>query len=135
MIRIKFKGIDDLNKASIMLEDKARKGAQGAVDAAADSLVEDIKSSWSPVAPSSPGASPAVVTGELNDSIIAGQGRNARGQFTSGDSVIKLVRAGAPHAPLLEGGTYKMSPRPFMRPAVTRLRSTYPEIAKDYIVL
>jgi HK97 gp10 family phage protein len=96
------------------------KNAERIVDEAGDDVAADIRRSWSTSSPSSPGSPPAVVTGELDRSVVAipehsmstGRKRN-------------YIRAMAKHASHLEYGTRKMAARPFMRPAMHRARKKY----------
>ena len=133
---MRWKNLKDLTKSTIRLEDKAQQGASNMVDEAVFVLIKDIQSSWSASSPSSPGQAPAVVTGTLNDSVQAeAPGRGADGRFNSGNSVIRAVKVKAFYAPYLEQGTSKMAARPFMLPAVKRLESIYPMLARKNIKL
>lgn len=62
---------------------------------------------------SAPGDSPAVDSGRLRASI--GVQKRGEGHYRVGTNV--------EYAPLLEFGTRKMAPRPFMRPAVEKVKS------------
>lgn len=62
---------------------------------------------------SAPGDSPAVDTGRLRQSI--GVQKVAQGHYRVGTNV--------QYAPLLEFGTRKMAARPFMRPALEKVRA------------
>ncbi len=83
---------------------------------AADLVVNDIRDHWSGSSPSSPGASPAVVTGDLDSSINS--------QKTQGGlRPTYQVGASSGHAGYLEYGTRKMAKRPFIYPAMKRMRN------------
>lgn len=95
---------------------------------AAEAVVNDIRSSWSPISPSLPGNPPAVVTGRLDRSIEAiPSGRDVLGRFAGKDSTGWSVRAGmpdAPHAGILEPpGSLN---RPYFEPALERMAKQFP---------
>lgn len=112
---------------------------------AARALVEDIRSSWSPTAPSSPGFPPAVRTGNLDESVLDDeQSRDSKGRFAVGENATRhFVRIDTTKGPryhgrggyegYLEGpeGTVNMEPRPFVQPAVERLEAIYTEFFAD----
>lgn len=83
---------------------------------AADLVVNDIRSHWSGHSPSAPGDSPAVASGELDASIVATK-------IAGGDRPTYQVTGTAGHAVFLEKGTRKMARRPFIYPAMQRMRS------------
>ena len=83
---------------------------------------DDIRASWSPVSPSSPGQPPAIDTGELDASMEAD--RSQVKSFTG------YIRANAEHGAPLEFGASHMEPRPFMRPWVHKQSGD--EIAKKF---
>lgn len=129
MINLRWKGIDDLKDVTVLLEKRVFDQAAGATDEAAETAVKDIRSSWSASSPSSPGNPPAVVTGALDASVSSEQ------KLASGNTVATEIKAEAGHAGYNEFGTSKMAARPFMQPAVNRLRHTFPIIAKRRITL
>lgn len=90
----------------------------------ADVIVRYIRDSWSPESPSAYGTAPAVVTGTLDRSVTREKtGRTGRGTFTShGNAVAYVVKAGAPHAGILEDGPLN---RPFMGPALQWASNIY----------
>lgn len=104
--------------------DKMSKYAQKNVDAItrdeAETVLGDIRSNWSPSSPSSPGTSPAKVTGDLDDS---GEVR----QLSKSDAPSYVVIFKSFKASMLELGTINMPARPFMRPAVFRAEQRYPK--------
>lgn len=59
---------------------------------------------------SAPGEFPAADIGELHQGIT-------NVEASSGDTIRFEVGSNAPHGPMLELGTSKMEPRPFMKPA------------------
>ncbi len=82
----------------------------------ADAVAQDIKSSWSPISPSDWGSAPAVVTGQLNDSIKTGQGRDEAGRFEGNAWLVYSDDVTGKLAALEEGRLN----RPFMLPALQR---------------
>ncbi len=82
-------------------------------------IVDDMNASWSPSSPSVPGQPPAVVSGNLRDSISARQ-------TTKGDKPAVMIEVKAHYASFLEFGTARMSRRPFIRPAMFRAEQRYP---------
>lgn len=73
--------------------------------------------------PSPPGEPPAVVTGNLRNSILAKAGSDGSREW--------WVRVGAEYGVYLEFGTAKMAARPFMRPAAERVRQAVDGIFED----
>ncbi len=84
-----------------------------------NAIIDDIDSSWSPSSPSAPGQPPAVVSGNLRDSITARQ-------TTKGDKPAVMIEVKAHYASFLEFGTSRMASRPFIRPAMFRAEQRYP---------
>jgi hypothetical protein len=109
----------------------------GSVDACtfnvASAIVEKIHQNWSENSPSAPGQPPAVVTGNLDRSvIIEKQGRSFGGQFASGkDASMWIIRIGAEYAGILEEGSTQMLARPFVLPAVLDTEDELPDFYKD----
>lgn len=99
----------------------AREGASHAADIYIDTvkkLIRDTSKSgevYRGIQASAPGEPPAVRTGRLLNGFKA-QINNT----TSGLSV--RITNSAPYAAMLEYGTKKMAPRPFMRPALEKAR-------------
>lgn len=129
MITVTFKkdttGLDYLDKhQDDFLDDALRKVSEYVVDY--------IKSNWTATSPSSPGEPPAVVSGTLDASVSTeAAGRSAGGQFTSSKHVhTRVVHVKAPYANILEYGSAKMAPRPFVRPALDAAR---PEMKRQII--
>lgn len=128
VFRQDFSGLNALDRTVPINAGKACKNvAQRAVD--------EIRNNWSPESPSAPGEPPAMVTGYLDSTVEAeNQGRNALGQFASGDSATSyVVRVKAPYADFLEHGTRKMEPRPFLLAAVMRAGDSLPDEFKGVI--
>lgn len=89
-----------------------------------EAIEAHIQTHWSPDSPSSPGDPPAVVTGELKNSI-------------------RLIKVGkghwrvvvlAEHGLHLEFGTSKMAARPFVSPAVEAIRPYVLAWAKEEVL-
>lgn len=107
------------------LEKRVPEQTLGGVRAAANALVNDIRSSWSPHSPSDPGNPPAVVTGDLSANIRV-DARDRLGRFaTDADALSAVIVFEQEYAPYLEESTKKMRPRPFIDPAVQRLEGVY----------
>lgn len=71
--------------------------------------------------PSNPGEPPAVRTGYLRRST---QGKRVNAQFES------FIEIEAFYSEYLEFGTYRIAPRPFVRPEVQRLEYDIPRMAE-----
>lgn len=100
----------------------------------AEMLVDDVNANWSGESPSLPYDPPAVVSGELSNSIeIESQGRDLLGRFTGKDGAIQIVRIRADYGQIQEFGSRKQLPRPFMRPAIERLADRVPDEFKNLI--
>lgn len=98
----------------------ADKNAEAIVDETAEDGAKYIRAHWSGASPSAPGSPPAVVSGELDKSVIA----IPEHSLSSGKKR-SLLRAMAKYARPLEFGTHTMKARPFMRPAMHYLRKTF----------
>lgn len=89
---------------------------------AAESVIDRMQKNWSMVSPSSPGEPPAIVSGNLADSISTDNtGRNALGQFaTTENAIAYYIRVMADYAMALEYGyaARNLDPRPYMLPAI-----------------
>ncbi len=90
--------------------------------AAAERCRDIIRASWSDKSPSAPGNPPAVVSGELDRSIVV---RKVNVGFI-GSKKAHATTAGAAYARMLEEGTIKMAARPFVRPAAERTLAELP---------
>lgn len=99
----------------------------------ANAVVEKIHKNWSENSPSAPGQPPAVVTGNLDGSVvIEKQGRSFGGQFASGkDASIWIIKIGAEYAGILEEGSTQMLARPFVLPAVLDTEEELPDYYRD----
>lgn len=134
MMRVDFKV--DLRKLELV-EKKVPTNTSKACREAAEALARDIRSNWSPVKPSAPFTAPAKDTGNLDSSVkVDALGRNARGQFASGDDAIahyvridtttgKNYHGRGAYEWFLEEGTERMDERPFLQPAIDRLSVMY----------
>lgn len=108
---------------------------------AAQWLVNDIRSNWSARSPSSRGNPPAVVTGNLDSSVVAeSTGRDGGGRFSNTVSAIRwYVRVDTSKGvdPRNRGGyggvLENALNRPYFAPAVERLEAIYETLAKRYI--
>lgn len=124
-----LRAVMKLNAAKLdrMISEAPKRADQGAGDAA-EWVVNDIGSNWSPMSPSSYGNAPAVVTGALDSSIyVDNKGRDLLGMFASGkDVAIKSIKVDAEHGGILEFTEYRY--RPFVQPAIDRASGVYPEM-------
>jgi hypothetical protein len=93
----------------------------------AEELRDDIREHWSGLYPpaSSPGEPPAKRSGKLDRSVRA---RPGRAHWIARAKVVIEVGYGK----FLENGTQRMAERPFMRPAIQRLRKN---AKKHYAIL
>lgn len=100
---------------------KLDENSREAMNEVAELLVDDIKANWSGYYPpaSEPGEAPAIRTGTLDLSVMPTDLSDDGGHLSIN------VRASAPYADFLEYGTYKMAARPFMRPAVQRIKEQF----------
>lgn len=113
-----------MSKTTIILDLKELHKLERELPGSADRIVRelafelkaDIKTHWSATSPSSPGQPPAVVLGNLTNSIMARPYRR----------MVWRVDVDAEYGYPLEFGTARMAARPFVRPAVWRLAKTIP---------
>lgn len=99
--------------------------ADVAVRKTADSIVADIKASWSTTAPSDPYHAPAVITHTLEKSIRLFR-RGSNGRFANAaDAKYWTIRISADYAAALELGyaPRNLLPRPYFRPAMLRAQN------------
>lgn len=93
-----------------------------ALEATANAVVDYIRGGWSSSSPSSPGQPPAIVTGNLDESVHAeNTGRSGAGTFAKGSAVQSwFVQVEAEYAAALEFGSpsTNLAPRPFISPAL-----------------
>lgn len=115
-VKLNTKRLDEMLKDN---PDKADKAAK----IAAELIVNDIRGSWSGSSPSSPGSAPAVVTGELDASIRAEK-------VSGGNNPTYSIEASAGHAGYLEKGTRHMAKRPYIYPAMRRMRNKLRDVFK-----
>lgn len=80
-------------------------------------VVNQAKQNASQPPPSQPGSGPAVRTGRLRGSITWRLGEDSEGVYAD-------VGTNVFYAPFVELGTSRMSPRPFLAPALEAGRST-----------
>ncbi len=90
----------------------------------ADAVAAEIQAGWSAQSPSAPEEAPAVVSGHLAGSITieSPAGGTAR------------VGSNAAYAPLLEFGTEDLAARPWLRPAMERVRGQILQLARRIIL-
>lgn len=109
---------------------------------AATWLASDIRGHWSAKSPSTRGSAPAKVTGNLDSSIfVETQGRAAGGRFGGKDAFYRYIRIDTSRGDDPRGrGGYSQAledksylDRPFVEPAMDRLSSIFPEMAKREI--
>lgn len=93
-----------LERAAAVLEQKLAEAAQAAASQAAEEARRNVP----------------VDTGELRESITC-----------SADGLTAQVRADAPYAALVEYGTRRMPPRPFLRPAAMTAQETFAARARE----
>jgi HK97 gp10 family phage protein len=74
-----------------------------------------------------------VRTGTLRRAIFAAPGDPRKSDALAGVSMKSVAKGGAPHAMLVEYGTSKMAPRPYMRPAIAAARPAVARIIADGI--
>lgn len=141
MITLDWRGEEQFYKNVFKLEKRITDNTSDFVRFAARWLEMDIRTNWSMKSPSAAGKPPAVDTGNLDSSVIAEpQGRQSGGRFgTDTDSIAWYVRIDTSqgdnpdgrggYSQALETGTYRMAARPFMRPAIDRLKGIFPDMA------
>lgn len=143
MITIKFREKTDW-RTMVRIEARLKEQAREAVEEACQALVRDIRSNWSLSSPSRRGEAPAVVTGNLDSSVVVDEnGRDLLGRFAGKDSVVMFVRVDTSeganpgdrgnYAPALEDEDYL--DRPFINPAIERVGGEYPAIFKRIVKL
>jgi hypothetical protein len=89
----------------------------------AEAVYGEIQAGWSAQSPSEPDEAPAAVSGELAGSITV--------EPTAGGEV--RVGSAVAHGQLLEFGTEVMAARPWLRPAVERVRGRLSDIVRRAI--
>jgi HK97 gp10 family phage protein len=120
-VKLDTKRLDNLSKYA------AKRTAEITHDEAME-IRADIRSSWSAVSPSSPGESPAMVSGNLDKSIPEPR------QVGKGDTPTEILEIKADYADDLEYGTVNMPARPFIRPAFQRAEQRYPKRFKRVVL-
>lgn len=144
-----WRGEDKFYASVLKFERRITERSGEFVKFAAEWLVSDIRTHWSMKSPSTAGHPPAVDTGNLDSSVKAdGTGRTG-GRFASTPDATRWYvridtangadpqgRGGYSQA-LEKGATLNngstLLPRPFMKPAVERLKAVYPDLAKRII--
>ena len=114
---------------------------------AAEELIAIIRSNWSSSSPSKPYDAPAIRTGNLDETVerSRGYGRDSLGRFATkanrksirltfdtrkgGGDRVRKGEGNRLYSGYLEEGTNKMSPRPYLDPAIKELRLKFPGIA------
>lgn len=113
------------------LERDAPEFAHSTAKDMAETLIDHIKSNWSPISPSSPYNPPAKVTGTL-ESNLRYVLRDALGRFVGADTAVSFsIYDDIEYAAALEFGHKRNSgawiePRPYFRPAIEWFKATYP---------
>lgn len=118
-------------KAQYKLDDRGLKLLIRVVPGRAGEIVRkvafDVQAYWmtnmSNTSPSSPGETPAVVTGNLKNSSSVGMRDAQTAEF----------RVGAEYADDLEFGTMHMAARPSVAPAIEEVRGTLPDAFKALV--
>lgn len=89
----------------------------------AQRLREHIAQGWSALSPSTAGSAPAIDTGALAESISEQANPNG-------------IQVGTPlsYGAALEFGTVTLAARPWLRPAMERLRAEIPQIIRESLV-
>lgn len=145
MITYRLKGEKKFFKTLNIIDDVVLKDGQSQCRNVADTIVKDIKSSWSPFSPSNAGDPPAKdipnTTGTLDKSVrVDAQLRDPLGRFADEKNGTKAVirfdtsgnaeRERGNYAQPLELGVdsgnrgQRILPRPFVAPAVSRHAKT-----------
>ncbi len=128
-------------RSMIRVEAKAKKRSGEIVTQASEMLVADIRSHWSSQSPSARGNAPAIVTGNLDSSVVVDpRGRDAKGRFASGeDAVVRFVRVDTSKGdnPMGRGNYAHILEddlgRPFMEPAIERMSKIYPDMFQRFL--
>lgn len=119
-VKLDTKRLDNLSKYA------AKRTAEVTHEEAME-IRADIRSSWSPTSPSSPGQPPAVVSQDLDKSIPEPR------QVGKGDTPTSLLEVKSDHAAPMEYGTVDVEARPFIRPAFYRAEKRYPKRFKRVV--
>lgn len=139
MIKVSLRGKKQLFSQLVRMERNVRISSNEFTRDAAEWLKNDIQSHWSSRSPSAKGSPPAVVTGNLDSSILVEKtGRGVGGRFAGKDSIyhylkIDTTKGIAPseqgYSRVLEEGYDRM----FLEPALDRLGGEIPSLAKRTI--
>ena len=138
MITIKWHGEKRLYDSSVRLEQDMHRKAGNAVKLGAEMLAADIRENWSAKSPSPKGKPPAVVTGNLDSSVIPESvGRDVLGRFADKhNTTVHFVHINTKDGDNPGGrGNYTQVlefelNRPFIRPAVARAQRGYKDLVK-----
>ena len=131
-------------RTMIAIERKLKNQTREAVEATAEGIVNDIRSSWSSVSPSSVGSPPAIVTGNLDSSVVVDpQGRDVLGRFAGKDAEVLFIRVDTSEgANPGDRGNYAMAledpdylDRPFLAPALERAGGQFSSNIKRFVRL
>jgi hypothetical protein len=140
MITLMWKGEDELYRNLFRFERRTLDKTGDFVRFAARWLEMDIRTNWSMKSPSDAGKAPAVDTGNLDSSVLAEPIGREGGRFARDvDTMAYYVRVDTSkgdnpdgrggYSQALEEGTNRMAARPFMRPAIDRLRLAFEPMA------
>lgn len=142
-LTFKVRNLDPQFRTMARVERDLMRDVGFGVDEAAQALATYIKGSWSLNSPSSVGSPPAIVTGNLDSSVMVEKtGRDERGRFASPENTyVKFVRIDTSqgmnpgergnYAHILEG---KLD-RPFIEPAIEVVGQLYGAIMKRVITI
>lgn len=137
-VTIKFRNLDPDFRTMVRIERDLLRDVSLGVEDAAQALVSQIRGNWSSSSPSSRGEPPAIVTGNLDSSVVVDEkGRDEKGRFTSPtDTVVKFVRVDTSegdnpgdrgnYGPVLEGPLE----REFIEPAIKVVAPMYGALMK-----
>ena len=138
MIKMRWTGIDALERSTLRVEKTMKKKADGLTDFVADAIISNIRHGWTTPGPSVKGQRPAVKTGNLDESIRKDRvGRDPKGRFAKeGDVSLVFVRIDTASGPKSDGrGHYEVVleealEREFMGPAVDEVAAMLPGVSK-----
>lgn len=142
-LTLKVRNLDPDFRTMVRIEKNLMRDVGLGVEDAAQGLVTYIRGNWSLNAPSSPGSPPAIVTGNLDSSVVVDkQGRDLQGRFANAENtVVKFVRIDTSQGVDPQGrGEYagileEKLDRPFIEPAVQVVSQMYGAILKKRINL
>lgn len=122
------------------VEREMQRKLQEAMNNAAETVANDIRSNWTKPGPSSPGQAPGVLTGNLDSSVrTTSDGRDAQGRFAPKNMPHRFVRINTAEGdnPLGRGDYATVLEdklnRPYVQPAIDRVSRIFPYIIKRTI--